>query len=444
MRTNLRLVVATATAAALTGGLLGLSAGTVAAAPAKHADDFNGDGHRDYASFETPGSVVVTYGTADGPGRESETFDQNSPGIPGTRAAGGDAFGDVRANADFNNDGYADLAVSDPEEKVGKHKGRGLVVIMWGSKSGLGAKAASLALKTSYARQGLGRHLAAGDFDGNGKADLAVADQKSVHVFRGGFSSKNGGTGKVTRHQHRDQLEVTGLAAGKVTKDRAADLYVFGAAADGSNTWFLRGGSTVKAAKKPTAYNASHAAREGVVADFDKDGYGDLAIGDFADKGFTGAVRVVRGGKNGPGSTYRLTQSTAGIATGAAKHDGFGFSLSAGDTDRDGYQDLAVGATERIGSVEGAGGVHILRGGKKGLTGAGSQWFTRATAGIPGEPRSNGLFGTDVRLRDLDRDGDIDLLVTDQGWNSVRLDGETSGITARSAYELRMLANFPQ
>ncbi|MFI2211913.1 FG-GAP and VCBS repeat-containing protein [Streptomyces sp. NPDC020141] len=451
--TRLRRVVATATAVALAGGLLSLATGqaTAAAKPAKYTDDFNGDGYRDYATSVTGQSVTLTYGTAAGPGGKTKEFDQRSPGIPGT-LTGADGFSSAMAAADFNNDGYADLAVADPTEKVGNRRGQGMVVVVWGTKSGLGSKATTLPLKSPKADMGFGRHLAAGDFDGNGKADLAVADDQSVHIYRGGFSSKNGGTGKVTRHtpNHDALLEITGLAAGKVTKDKAVDLYVLGAGyANGrqnSGTWFLRGGSTVTAPKKPSTYNAATPdySPEGVVADFDKDGYGDLAVNDTPYKKHAGSVLVLRGGKSGPGGSYRLTQGTAGVATSLTAGDEFGFSLSAGDTNRDGYPDLAVSAMETVGGLDAAGGVHVLRGGKKGLTGGGSQWFTRATAGVPGEPRETGMFGAFVRLRDADRDGDADLMISDNSESTLVLKGGASGITTGSASVVKLRANFPQ
>lgn len=451
-----RLVLATATAASLTGGLLTLATGpATAATPAKYADDFNGDGYRDYAVGDG-GSVTVTYGTATGPGTVVKTFSQRSAGIPGTAGdAGGygDGFGDSLANADFNRDGYADLAVGDHSEKVGTKVAAGAVTIVWGSSSGLGSSATRLSV-TTHSYYGFGDSLATGDFNGDGKADLAVADSTgTTYIYRGGFA-KSGTTGKVTKHvpspSVADILEPTALVAGKVTKDKATDLYVLGQGYKNDKmtqaAWFLRGGTTVKSGKF-TTYNASSPdySPTGVIADFDKNGYGDLAVSDTPYNKGAGAVVVLRGGASGPTTNYRLAQSTSGVATAATKNDGFGYALSAGDTNRDGYPDLAVGVPEeKVGSVMYAGGVHVLRGGKKGLTGTGSQWFTRTTAGVPGSATQYSMFGLYVRLRDLDRDGDADLLISDNNTPSVLLRGGTTGITTDAATEPDLRANFPQ
>ncbi|MER5767594.1 FG-GAP and VCBS repeat-containing protein [Streptomyces sp. NPDC001985] len=449
MRKNLRLVLAAATAVSLTGGLLSLTAGTAAAAPAKYADDFNGDGYRDYVSHGSGAGVVITYGTATGPGTKTKRIDQSNPGIPGT-LTGNDGFGGSSAAADFNSDGYADLAVADMSETVGKRKRQGMVVMLWGSKSGLGSKATTLAQKSPTSEWLFGRHLAVGDFDGNGKPDLAVADWFTVHIYRGGFSSKDGGTRTVTRHdpKHGALREITGLAAGKVTKDKASDLYVLGAGyvndRQTSGTWFLRGGSTVTAPRKPTTYNSSSPdwSPVGVVADFDKNGYGDLAVTESGYKKHAGSVLVMRGGADGAGSSYRLTQDSAGVATSLKAGDEFGFDMSVGDTNRDGYPDLAVGVLEDIGRDQSAGGVHVLRGGKKGVSGGGSQWFTKETAGLPSKPF--GSFGGETRLRDADRDGDADLFISDNSGRSFVLKGGGAGVSTKSSSVVGLRANFPQ
>ncbi|MFJ4202869.1 hypothetical protein ACIP2Y_25010 [Streptomyces sviceus] len=56
---------------------------------------------------------------------------------------------------------------------------------------------------------------------------------------------------------------------------------------------------------------------------------------------------------------------------------------------------MAVGVPrEKVGAVKDAGGVHVLCGGKSGLTGKNSQWFTRASAGVPGNPSEYENFGS--------------------------------------------------
>ncbi|WP_330459425.1 FG-GAP and VCBS repeat-containing protein [Streptomyces sp. NBC_00820] len=453
---KLRLVLATVTAASLTGGLVVLAAQTATAAtPAKYADDFNGDGYRDYASGWA-GEVTVTYGTAAGPAGTSKTFSQNSAGIPGTSGdAGGyaDGFGEQLANADFNRDGYADLAVADNSEKVGTKAGAGAVTILWGAKSGLGTKATRIPV-TAHAGYGFGAALASGDFNGDGKADLAVADGVgTVYVYRGGFS-QSGTTGKVTKHERpvaAGPLEPTALVAGKVDKDKATDLYVLGQGYKNDKmtqaAWFLHGGSTVTAGKLIT-YDTSSPdySPAGVIADFDKNGYGDLAVSDTPYNRGAGSVVVLRGGTSGPTTSYRLSQATSGVAGTATAHDGFGSALSAADTNRDGYPDLAVGVPEKkVGSTKTAGGVHVLRGGAHGLTGTGSQWFTRATAGVPGSPTEYEMLGLHVRLRDIDRDGDADLLMSGDFYHpSVVLRAGTSGITTTGATETELDPGFPQ
>jgi hypothetical protein len=300
-------MLATATAIALAGGLLTFSAGAAGAAtPAKYADDFNGEGHRDYA-VTGHGAFTVTYGTATGPGTETATFTQRSPGVPGTAGdAGGyaDGFGEDLAAADLNRDGYADLAVADRSEKVSA----GAVTIMWGARSGLGTKATRLPI-TARSHRAFGNEIETGDFNGDGKADLAVADGiDTVHIFRGGFS-QSGATGTVTKHTPganvTDILEPTGLVAGKVTKDKATDLYVLGQGYRNNkmtqDAWFLRGGSTVKSGKLTKINNSSpDYAPTGVIADFDKNGYGDLAVSDRPYNKGAGSVVVVRGGSTGP------------------------------------------------------------------------------------------------------------------------------------------------
>jgi hypothetical protein len=60
-----------------------ITASSASAAAAKYADDFNGDGYRDYATEwlgdSEGGGVLVTFGTANGPGTRTQFIDQSSP-----------------------------------------------------------------------------------------------------------------------------------------------------------------------------------------------------------------------------------------------------------------------------------------------------------------------------------------------------------------------------
>ncbi|REK86416.1 hypothetical protein DY245_32725 [Streptomyces inhibens] len=435
MRQNLRLALATTTVASLTCGLLCLPVGAATAAPpAASADDFNGDGYRDYASASRStdgGAVHVVFGTAHGPGTASQTIDQDSPGVPGADEPD-DIFGEMRAAGDFNRDGYGDLAVSARGEDVNGREDQGAVTILWGSKKGLSGGTSLPGKATPQPYGYFGDDLAAGDFNGDGRPELAVINAGETYVYQGTFS-RTGISGPVA-HPDRSNHRAAHLIAGQVTKDRATDLVILGVAAfpesrTEANAWFLKGGANFTSGTALSVNSHDSHVGDGLIADFDKDGYGDIAIGNPDDAKRRGAVTVWRGGAQGPTTATRITQATAGIAGTPEPEDSFGASISAGDINHDGYADLAIGAYgEKLGDKEYAGAVHVLRGRAGGLSGSGSQFFTRSSPGVPGSPDTDDSFGATVRLRDTDGDGFADLFVAGTG-GSLRLPGSASGLT---------------
>ena len=149
------------------------------------------------------------------------------------------------------------------------------------------------------------------------------------------------------------------------------------------------------------------------VGDFDGDGHADVAVGGADDSDGTGGhVRVFKGGADAAMSdSYRITQDTSGVPGAAVAGDEFGYSLAAGDINKDGKADLAVGVPGRkVSGHATAGEAVLLYGGASGLTGAGSQAVSQNTSGVPGAAEAGDRFGWQVSLLDVRHDGFADLV----------------------------------
>ena len=252
------------------------------------AGEFDGDGYDDLAigvpgeslsGLAEAGRVVVLYGSSGGLlASGSQGWHQNSSGVSGTAEAD-DRFGHAVTAGDFDGDGYDDLAIGAPFDSVGSIADSGYMTVLYGGSGGLSSSGSSGFSQSSSGIPGnaeeddvFSASLAAGDFDGDGRDDLMVgAPQEGLSSFlwsgraveMSGTSSGLTGTGAVGWHQ--DTSGVLG---------ENEDIQFFG--------WAL------------------------ATADFDQDGYDDVAIGipnDFYDAtGDGGSVSVIFG--SGSGLTY--------------------------------------------------------------------------------------------------------------------------------------------
>ncbi|WP_369244465.1 FG-GAP-like repeat-containing protein [Streptomyces sp. R41] len=437
MHKRIRRALAASTAAALTGGLLTAAASPAAADPAAK-NDFNGDGRSDVAvsagdayvaGHKGAGQIVVLYGGLT-PDRH-KTVSQNTSGVPGTAEAS-DGFGWGSAIGDFNHDGYSDLAVSAPYEDVGSDVDGGTVAIMWGSSSGLsGGTTISDPAPSSHDKWG--RALAAGDFDGDGKDDLAIGSTSStVYVYKAGISKSGTAGGRYTVKapvQSGGSAGPLNLTAGDVNNDGRHDLIVNGYEATGTSHWntnyFIPGSATglrVSSAVKLQGGITS------AIGDVNGDTYGDIVIGVSWDgtSGVPGAVKggrvhVIYGSATGPSSTTAsISQDSGAVPDSSEAGDGFGYELSLGDVNSDGYQDLAVSAVgeDTPNGMKDAGAVTILYGSAGGLdTTNNVQFFHQDTPGFPGAAEGGDQLGSDVQLANTDGYGGADMVIGAMGEN---------------------------
>jgi hypothetical protein len=181
----------------LIAGLAVVTLGTIAqpadaSVRAAKPFDFNGDGRRDMAisqpqstvrGLKHAGKVTVVYG---GGRAKRQVITRATRGIPGQPAKNG-YFGEALASADFNRDGYADLAISNPAEQQEVDD----TVIVYGSRHGLSSKVQRIL------RAG---KLIATDFAHDGRADLVGQNNGNYWV------AQNLGRGKP-------ELSVTGFPA---------------------------------------------------------------------------------------------------------------------------------------------------------------------------------------------------------------------------------------
>jgi hypothetical protein len=370
-----------------------LAVGMIASAPQVRAAanplrcDFDGDGRSDLAvgvpgDNNGRGAVNVQY-SPDGFLSEGAYY-LRPLNVPGASAAG-QRLGSSLACGDFDNDGYADLAIGIPGESAD----RGAIVALYGSDAGLFNKfgtyftQAAIPGQLVEAADRFGEALAAGDFNEDGRADLAI-----------------GVPGE----------DVESTLKGNI-KDAGMVHVVFGFSGGlglGPAQTFYPLTPGVCCVEGSAHYGAALAA-----GDFNEDGSGDLAIGaPYSEvtpvnqqtvKG-AGAVHVILGqagvGLFLPAGQAPLNQSIL-MATTPRTGELFGYSLAVGDFDGGRGDDLAIGAPfEKLEedfkneAFRGYGAVHVVY-----FSGVG---LTISSSDMQMEDESSGLGDA---WRDVDRFG---------------------------------------
>lgn len=384
------------------------------------SSDFNGDGYSDLAvgvpledvsfssSGEDAGAIQVIYGSvlalSPSAAKPDKLWAEASAGIKDSPEPG-DQLGSSLAAGDFNNDGYSDLAVSAPYEDVVSYgDDAGAVHVIYGSTDGLKATPAadgtgrenqfwhqnSPNIKDE-AEQGdsFGHALAAGDFNRDGYDDLVIGTPRenvgnvtSTGAINIIYGSSDGLSAVASL---RDQL-ITQNGPDNESND------LFG--------WSL------------------------AVGDFDNDDFDDLAVGVIGEDVDTstpdsGAVHILRGSSDGlvgsVASRMVLFQGSSGIDDAPEPGDNFGWSLAAGDFNKDGYEDLAVGVIfeDVISRSDEAGAVNVLYGSSSGIQTSSPEdkFLNQNSLSVADDSETDDNFGAALAAGDFNNDGYDDLVI---------------------------------
>lgn len=423
--------------------------------------DFNGDGcadlvigaHQEYAIEENrEGQVHIMYGSHDGATAVGSQIwhrdggydqDGNYLGDIQDDTRGHDHFGQVVATGDFNMDGYTDLAIGVPLAEVDGAVNTGAVHVLHGSEMGLTAvnnqlwtqdggwvdpegDGTGVYLGDIYGGpeddDRFGGTLTTGDFNGDNYTDLAIGVYKedigstdaagAVNVLfgseagltwinnqfwaqDGGWAEDNGTThynhlGDVLGIVEADDLFGHALAAGDLDNDGYDELIVgaygeaIGSLSDAGAVSIIKGSETGL-----TAVGNQHWHQQAAYLDTDGNGTNDLLIGN-------------------PSGTEE-------------SGDWFGYSLTTGDFNGDGYADLAVGVPREDLWIDGIeytnnGVAQVFYGSATGLTLVNEQFWQQNGEYSLGyysgsTPENNDYFGESLAAGDINGDGFGDLVV---------------------------------
>ncbi len=364
---HLRLALATATAATLAGGLLTVTAATATAADtaATTADaDFNGDGLADVA-VSASGAYVNGKASA---GAVTILYGDGKHATISQNTSGvpggaetNDYFGSDLAYGDFDNDGYDDLAVGARGEDVGSDVNGGTAVILWGSSSGLKG-GTTVADPRPTKHDGFGGVLEAADFNGDGEDDLALGTTSSATV-----DIYRGGFGRTT-----------GTTGGS---------YTVSAAVQSGDGWGIRN---------------LHS------GDANGDGTEDLIINGYEIDS-----------EDGYNANFWYPGSPEGIESPNYQKLPAGFITDVGDTNSDGYDDIVFGLSwdDGIAGAQVGGAVLIGQGTASGPADGDVRTIDQDTSGVPGTGEAGDSFGAELDLGDVNGDGHLDLVVGSPGEN---------------------------
>jgi hypothetical protein len=399
------------------------------------------------------GAVNVIYGSAAGLTSSGDQYlTELMFGYP---YATDDRFGAALASGDFNGDGFSDLAIGMPGRERFGRTDHGAVLLIDGSAGGLVTSTARTLELVNDRGGAAGSALVWADFDNDGFGDLAVGIPRSINtsllasaegevqVF---YGRPNGLTRLFARRMAFGNTDRFGapLAAGDFNADGFADLAMGAPSSDVSVdllTTAVDAGVVILVAGSVDGLQDGNrqvlhqeiASVNGIaddgdqfgfalaVGDFDADLRDDLAVGvpgeDFGTATDTGAVHIFLGGRSSVQAELvdpvnDLFVSQLSLGENRESDDRFGRALAAGRFNNDFRADLAIGSPgEDVNAITDAGMVSVVYGADEGVSLTSAQHWHQNVANIPDTSEAGDEFGRALSAWNYGKTAQADLAI---------------------------------
>ncbi len=344
--------------------------------------DFNGDGLLDVVESDDWYNLVYLQGYGDGTFRAAPTY-----GLPNSFDQYAWTFS--VATGDFNGDGIQDMVVG----QIRNSGSTGVVVY-------LGRGDGSFYPGISYGPSPDMSYVAVGDFNGDGKLDIAGIDNTNdvVQIFLG-----NGdGTfsiGGAYSTSASNGAAAQDLVVGDFNKDGKVDIAVANANTGDVGVLLGQGdGTFAPAVSYPITGYAPFVI---AAADLNGDGYPDLVVTAYTDG--PEAIGVLLSNSEVPG-TFGTVQFVA--------VNGYAQNIALGDLNKDGKIDMAV--TEADGVTFNSQIEIFLNDGTGTFPTAPTAYQASTFGGVAGES-----YPEDIAMFDMNGDGNLDLVYVNDEYGTV-------------------------